>query len=116
VSRLAELEARRAALLTRCAQQRLELAQRFSELNAGGGAGLGAAVAAGSARAARHPLAWVAALAGLAFMGRTREVLTVLAWIRTALTVGARVAQLIGLVSAVRERRSGRTRGAGVAS
>ena len=115
MSRLAELEMRRSALLARCEVQRLELAQRVAALHAAGGAGLGAAVAGGgSARAARHPLAWIGALAGLALMGRTRDVLTVLAWVRTALTVGARVAQLLGLISTVRGRRSARR--AGVAS
>ena len=113
MSRLAELEMRRSALLARCEVQRVELAQRVAALHTPGGVGLGATVA-GSARAARHPLAWIGALAGLALMGRTRDVLTVLAWVRTALTVGARVAQLLGLISTVRQRRS--TRRAGVAS
>jgi len=113
VSRLTELEMRRAALLARCEVQRVELAQRVAALHAPGGAGLGA-LAGGGARAARHPLAWIAALAGMALMGRTRDVLTVLAWVRTALTVGARLAQLLGLINTVRGRRSARR--AGVAS
>lgn len=114
MSRLTELEMRRAALLARCEVQRVELAQRVAALHAPGGAGLGALAGGGSARAARHPLAWIAALAGMALMGRTRDVLTVLAWVRTALTVGARVAQLLGLINTVRGRRSARR--AGVAS
>ena len=113
MSRLTELEMRRAALLARCEVQRVELAQRVAALHAPGGAGLGA-LAGGSVRAARHPLAWIAALAGMALMGRTRDVLTVLAWVRTALTVGARLAQLLGLINTVRGRRSARR--AGVAS
>lgn len=96
---------RRSALLARCEVQRVELAQRVAALHAPGGA---AVAGGGSARAARHPLAWIGALAGLALMGRTRDVLTVLAWVRTALTVGARVAQLLGLINTVRERRGAR--------
>ncbi len=113
MSRLTELEMRRAALLARCETQRVELAQRVAALHAGG-AGLGALAGGGSGRAARHPLAWIAALAGMALMGRTRDVLTVLALVRTALTVGARLAQLLGLISTVRGRRSARR--AGIAS
>ncbi|HYM27873.1 MAG TPA: hypothetical protein VET66_06970 [Steroidobacteraceae bacterium] len=109
MSRLAELEMRRAALLARCEVQRVELAQRVGALRTAGGAGLGAV--AGGARAAHHPLAWIAALAGMALMGRTRDVLTVLAWVRTALTVGARIAQLLGLINTVRARRSARRAG-----
>ncbi len=111
MSRLAELEMRRSALLARCEVQRVELAQRIATLHAPGGAGFGSAAAGDGARAARHPLAWIAALAGMALMGRTRDVLTVLAWVRTALTVGARVAQLLGLINTVRARRSGRRAG-----
>ena len=110
MSRLTELEMRRAALLARCEVQRVELAQRVAALHAAGG-GLGAIAGAGSAHAARHPLAWIAALAGMALMGRTRDVLTVLAWVRTALTVGARLAQLLGLINTVRGRRSARRAG-----
>jgi hypothetical protein len=112
VSRLAELEARRAALLARCAAQRAELAQRIAQLHtAPAGLGLGgAAMAGGAGRASRHPLAWIAALAGLALMGRTRDVLTVLAWLRTALSIASRAAQVFGVVSAFRERRAGSTR------
>jgi hypothetical protein len=103
MSRMAELQARRRALLALCEAQRSELSQRLAQLHGGASAdGL-------SPRPQRHPLAWVAALAGLTVLGRTRDVLTVLVWIRAALSVATRAAQVLSLVSQIRTRRSSRT-------
>jgi len=110
MSRLADLEVRRRVLLARCAMQRVDLARRVSRLHAGVGGAAFATAPGADGRAARHPLAWIAALAGLAVLGRTRDVLTVLAWVRTALSVASRAAQLLGLIGAVRARRSARAR------
>jgi hypothetical protein len=104
VNRMAELVARRRALLARCEAQRIELAQSLAALR---GEPHGAGAFAGdAARRARHPLAWVAALAGLTALGRTRDVLTLLVWIRSALSVAARAAQVLGIISQLRTRRS----------
>lgn len=108
MSRRAELEARRRVLLERCTAQRSDLAQRFANLR-GVGRGLAGLGAAGEGeRPARHPLAWIATLAALSFFGRTRDVLTVLAWVRTALSIASRAAQVLGMVGEVRARRTAR--------
>jgi len=102
--RLKQLEARRQALLERAAEQREELAARLAQLNP-------ATVLRGSAdgsaiRELRHPLAWAAALAGLLFLGRTREVLTFVLWIRSALALAGRAAHLVRLLTQLRARRA----------
>lgn len=94
MSRLQTLEARRRVLIERCEQQRVELAQRLGRLNPDArmhGSGAGAP--------ARHPLAWVAALAGVMLLGRTRDVLTLLVWLRTALSLAAGASKLLRLVA-----------------
>ena len=109
MNRMAELEARRRALLARCEAQRIDLAQRLAALRGEpqhGAAGPGAYTLGDAARRARHPLAWVAALAGLTALGRTRDVLTLLVWMRRALSIAARAAQVLGVISQLRARRS----------
>jgi hypothetical protein len=92
-----QLEARRRALLKRCDEQRAELATRLAQLSP---ASLLRGSADGStAGRLRHPLAWAAALAGLLFLGRTREVLTFVLWIRSALALAGRAAQLVRLLT-----------------
>jgi hypothetical protein len=104
MSRLKQLEARRRALLARSAEQREELAARLAQLNPG-------TVLQGSALSQlRHPLAWGAALAGMLLLRRTREVVTVILWIRTALALAGRGAQLLRLLTELRAPRAGSTR------
>jgi hypothetical protein len=103
MSRLEQLKARRRVLIERCASERIELAERLAELDPftllrGAGAG-------GGAGALRNPLAWAAGLAALLFIGRTREVLTLVLWVRSALSVAGRVAQLVRLVTQMRAPR-----------
>jgi len=105
---MAELEARRRMLIARSEAQRAELAQRMAQLHqqsrpATLAAGAGSA---GSAAPARHPLAWIGVLGALMLLGRTREVLKLLVWARTALTVASRTAQLLRMVRDVRYRRA----------
>jgi len=109
MTRMRELEARRQMLLARCEAQRAELAQRITQLHrqsrpwtldAGAGAG-------GIAAPSRHPLAWIGVLGALTLLGRTREVLKLLIWARTALTVASRTAQVLRTVRDLRRRRSG---------
>ena len=85
MTRMAELQARRWMLIARCEAQRAELAQRLAQLHQ-------------QSLPARHPLAWIAALGALMLLGRTREVLKLLMWARVALSVAARVAQLLRLI------------------
>jgi hypothetical protein len=104
VTRLAELEARRRMLLARCEAQRAELAQRMAQLHQSRPATL--AAGGGAALPARHPLAWIAALGALMLLGRTRDVLKLLVWTSTALSLAARVAQLLRLIRDLRLRRT----------
>lgn len=113
MSRMADLEARRLALLIRCEAQRAELSQRMLQLREnpgsllrGGAEGGGGWGVASILRRTRHPLAWVTALAGIALLGRTREVLTALVWARSALSLLARVTEVVGLATALRRTRS----------
>lgn len=104
MSRLRHLEARRRVLIERCAVQRLELGERLAELDPLTMLrGVGAAYAG---PALRHPLAWAAALAGLLFLGRTRELLTFVLWTRSALSLVARVMQIARLASRLRGPRA----------
>jgi hypothetical protein len=109
MTRMRELEARRQMLLARCEAQRAELAQRIAQLHRqsrpwtlAAGTGVG-----GIAAPSRHPLAWIGVLGALTLLGRTREVLKILIWARTALTVASRTAQALRTVRDLRRRRSG---------
>jgi hypothetical protein len=105
MTRMADLQARRRALLARSAQQRVEIAQRLAVLRphqtrAGGPAG------AVGQYASRHSLAWIAVLAGLMLTRRTREVLSLLVFIRSAVALVTRAAQLLRLIGHARAPRA----------
>jgi hypothetical protein len=104
MSRLKDLEARRQALLRRADEQRDELASRLAQLSPA--TVLRGAVDGTGLRELRHPLAWAAALAGFLFLGRTREVLTFVLWIRSALALAGRAAQLVRLLTQLRAPRT----------
>ena len=106
MTRSADLEARRRALLARCEAQRAELAHRIAQLRLEA-PGPGAALPAGRAHMARHPLAWVVALGAVLLLGSTREVLSVLGWARTALSLASRAAQVLRLVRHARASGGG---------
>ena len=97
MSRLTDLRARRANLLARCAAQRADLARRIAELRPAA-AGGGPEGAQGAARGgARHPLGWIAVLAGLMLVTRAREVLSLLVFIRSAAELAVRAVQVLRL-------------------
>ena len=100
MSRLRQLEARRRALLERCDQQREELAEHLAQLNPG------TVLQSSAISQLRHPLAWAAALAGMLLLRRTREVLTFILWMRTALGLASRAANLRRLLRQPREPRA----------
>ncbi|HET7758229.1 MAG TPA: hypothetical protein VFK87_13315 [Steroidobacteraceae bacterium] len=102
MSRLRELEARRRVLLERCQRQRAELAERVAGLRAGVFFG------ARALPRLRQPLAWAAALAGLMLLGRAREALTLVVWVRTALSLASRATQLLRTIAQLRESRAAR--------
>jgi len=105
VKRVAELTARRQLLLARCAQQRAELGERFAQLEDGPLGWIRAGAAAAATRPGRHPLAWVVAVAGLVLLQRPRQAVKLIGWTRTALTVLARVGEVMGVLSALRRAR-----------
>jgi hypothetical protein len=106
MTRMADLQARRRVLLARCAQQRVELAQRLAVLRPHHTRAAGAAAQYG----ARHPLAWMAVLAGLMLTRRTRQVLSLLVFLRSAVAFVTRAAALLRLIGQARAPRSGGTR------
>lgn len=113
MSRRSDLETRRQVLLLRCDQQRAELSRHFAQVRSAGVLGLpslGGASGRAGVGLAHHPLAWLIAIAGLLFLGRTREVLKVLVWARTALAVASRVAQIVRFVGGMRAARTRRGR------
>jgi hypothetical protein len=109
MSRMSDLEARRLALLARCEAQRAEIAQRLNQLRPrswlASAARAGGAGAAAALKPTRHPLAWVAAVAGILAFGRTREVLTAIVWARSAMSLVARVTEVVSLATALRRAR-----------
>jgi hypothetical protein len=108
MTRMAELQARRQALLVRCSEQRLELAQRIAVLRPypTRAAGL---TGAGAQYAARHPLAWIAVLGALMLMRRTRGVLSLLMFMRSAVPFITRTVLLLRLIGRARAARASGT-------
>jgi hypothetical protein len=109
VRRADELAARRRVLLAQCDAQRAELEYRFSHLSPGRWARAAAAgIAGGGVRrvVGRHPLAWVALLGSFLVLGRTREVLTLILWARSALSLVSRATQILSLVGSLRRTRA----------
>ncbi len=104
MSRLKDLERRRHALARRADEQREELAERLAQLSPA--TLLRGAIDSAGIRELRHPLAWAAGLAGLLFLGRTREVLTFVLWIRSALALAGRATQLVRLLTELRAARA----------
>jgi hypothetical protein len=110
VTRTADLEARRRALLARCEAQRAELSHRIARLrlqSPRGAAGEALPGVGDRAYLSRHPLAWVVAVGAVLLLGSTREVLSVLGWARTALALASRAAQLMRLVRHARATGGG---------
>lgn len=82
-------------LLARCDAQRAELGARLAELTSFGARGT-----------LRQPLTWIAALAALLLFGRTRKIVTFTLWLRSALSIAGRAAQLVRAVSEARGPRA----------
>jgi hypothetical protein len=108
VSRIRELEERRRMLIERSEQQRVDLAARLGQLDA---LSLlrGAPAGHHGGPRLRRPFAWAAAVAGLLLLGRTRELVTFVLWIRSALSLAARAAHILRLIGQLRSPRAGGT-------
>ena len=105
MSRTSDLEARRRALLARCDEQRAELAYRFEQIRPA------AQVADWTSRAPRfaadHPLAWVAALAGIVALFRPRKLVSWLTFATGAISILSRATALLKLFATLRSLRKG---------
>jgi hypothetical protein len=104
---MSQLAARRRVLLARCELQRAEMAVRVGELKNDPlrrvlvGALGGSSVGHGRTPL-KHPLTWVVAIAGLFFLRRPRQVLTVLGWARTALEMAGKASLAMRVIGQVR--------------
>ncbi len=105
MSRRRELEERRRALLARCEEQRAELAYRLEQIRPS------TQVAHWSQQAPslalNHPLAWIAALAGVATLLRPLRVLKWLTFATKAMSIVSRATALVKLFTTLRSLRSG---------
>jgi hypothetical protein len=105
MSRRQELEERRRALLLRCDEQRAELAYRLEQIRPS------TQVAEWSQRAPglalNGPLAWLAALAGIATLLRPRRLMGWLTLATKAMSIISRATALLKLFSTLRTLRSG---------
>jgi hypothetical protein len=105
MSRRAELEERRRALLARCDEQRAELAYRLEQIRPS------TAVANWTQRApgiaANHPLAWLAALAGIITLLRPKKVLSWLTFATGVMSILSRATALLKLFQTLRSLRKG---------
>jgi hypothetical protein len=105
MSRTAELEARRRTLLARCDEQRAELAYRLEQLRPSAQVANWTHKAPGMA--ANHPLAWIAALAGLVSLFRPKKMLSWLTLATGVVSILSRATALLKLFSTLRSLRSG---------
>ncbi len=105
MSRTSELEERRRALLVRCDEQRAELAYRLEQLRPSAQMADWGARAPGMA--ANHPLAWLAALAGLVTLFRPKRLLSWMTFATGAVSILSRATVLLKLFSTLRSLRSG---------
>jgi len=107
MSRTAELEARRKVLLARCEEQRAELAYRIEQIRPAAQVMNWTQHAPGLGMAANHPLAWIAALAGIVTLFRPKRLLTWLTFASGALSILSRASALLKLFATLRSLRSG---------
>lgn len=107
MSRLRELEARRARLMARCDSQRADLSAHIAELRTNPLGRMARGLLGrtdGGARASGRPLTLVAVIAALLLLRRPRQVVAALGLARAALRMGARAAFVLGLLDQWRAR------------
>ena len=105
MSRTSELEARRRVLLARCDEQRAELAFRLEQLRPSEALASFGSRAPGLA--ANHPLAWLAALAGIVTLFRPKKLLSWVTFATGAVSILSRASTLLKLFATLRSLRSG---------
>ena len=105
MSRTSELEARRLTLLARCDEQRAELAYRIEQLRPSAQMANWGTRAPGLA--ANHPLAWIAALAGIVSLFRPKKLLSWMTFATGAVSILSRATTLLKLFATLKSLRSG---------
>jgi YqjK-like protein len=105
MSRMSDLEARRRMLLARCDEQRAELAYRLERIRPS--AHVADWTARAPAFAANHPLAWIAAVAGLVALFRPKKLVSWLTFATGAMSILSRVTTLLKLFATLRSLRKG---------
>jgi hypothetical protein len=105
MSRKAQLEERRRALLVRCEEQRAELAYRLEQFRPSTQVAHWTQRAPGMAL--NHPLAWLAAVAGIVTLLRPKRLLSWLTFATGAMSILSRATALLKLFTTLRSLRSG---------
>jgi hypothetical protein len=105
MSRMKELEERRRALVSRCAAQRAELSYRLEQLRPR--AQLASFSQRAPAMAMNHPLAWLAAVAGIVTLLRPKKLLGWLTFATGLVSILSRATQLLKVFAALRSLRQG---------
>jgi hypothetical protein len=106
MSRISELEARRAVLLAQIETQRHELAWHAEQFRPTSQVAQWAR-RRGSRSAANHPFAWLAGIAGILLMLKPpRRLFALLPWLAGTLSLVTRVARVIQLINSFRGARS----------
>jgi hypothetical protein len=105
MSRIAELEERRRRLLARSDEQRAELAYRLEQLRPAAQVANWGSRAPGMAF--NHPLAWLAAVAGIFTLLRPRKLLSWMTFATGAISILSRATTLLKLFATLRSLRAG---------
>ena len=105
MSRKSQLEQRRRALLIRCDEQRAELAYRLEQLRPS--TQVANLAQRAPTLALNHPLAWIAAVAGILTLLRPKRLLSWLTLATGALSILSRGTALLKLFMTLRSLRSG---------
>jgi hypothetical protein len=100
-----ELEERRRGLLLKCEEQRAELAYRLEQLRPA--AQIANFTQRAPSMAMNHPLAWVAALAGVVTLLRPKRLLSWLTVATGVVSIMSRATQLLKVFVALRSLRQG---------
>jgi len=105
MSRMKELEERRRTLLARCEAQRAEVAYRLEQMRPR--AQLANFSHKAPQMALNHPLAWIAAVAGIITLLRPKRLLGWLTFGTGAVSILSRATQLLKVFAALRSLRQG---------
>jgi hypothetical protein len=100
-----ELEERRRGLLSKCEEQRAELAYRLEQIRPS--AQIASFTQRAPGMAMNHPLAWLAAVAGIVTLLRPKRLLSWLTFATGVVSIASRATQLLKVFVALRSLRQG---------